>query len=69
LPQRGSKEDLLTLRRPSTEAIRGALRSLNAPTDGIVEVGKLRPEMFVQRIQFHCSLRGLRSDGWMSSHH
>ncbi|MDQ3828231.1 MAG: DUF4242 domain-containing protein [Candidatus Tectomicrobia bacterium] len=32
---------------PSAEAIREAARRLNAPADVIVEVGELRPEMFV----------------------
>jgi hypothetical protein len=32
---------------PSAEAIRDAARRLNAPADVIVEVGELRPEMFV----------------------
>jgi Protein of unknown function (DUF4242) len=32
---------------PSAEAIREAAQRLNAPADVIVEVGELRPEMFV----------------------
>jgi Protein of unknown function (DUF4242) len=32
---------------PSAEAIREAARRLNVPADVIVEVGELRPEMFV----------------------
>jgi Nickel responsive protein SCO4226-like len=32
---------------PSTEAIREAARRLNVPADVIIEVGELRPEMFV----------------------
>ena len=32
---------------PSAEAIREAARRLNVPADVIIEVGELRPEMFV----------------------
>jgi hypothetical protein len=33
---------------PSAEAIREAARRLNVPADVIVEVGELRPEMFMR---------------------
>jgi len=32
---------------PNTEAIREAAQRLNVPADEIIEVGELRPEMFV----------------------
>ena len=34
---------------PSAEAIREAARRANVPADVIVEVGELRPEMFVEK--------------------
>jgi hypothetical protein len=41
------KKTYCLYKAPSAEAIREAARRLNAPADVIVEVGELRPEMFV----------------------